>query len=82
VECNQRLAVWLLLVSILCAHVIERVEYLVVTRVFGVVVNSAPWATISTFAVAVSGGSVYRGNCNRFYVVSHECYSEQFVQYF
>jgi len=53
-----------------------------VTRVFGVVVNSAPWATISTFAVAVSGGSVYRGNCNRFYVVSHECYSEQFVQYF
>jgi len=37
------------LVSILYAHIIERVEYLVVTRVLGVVVNSAPWATISTF---------------------------------
>ena len=81
-ECKQRLAVWLLLVSILSAHAIVRVEYLVVTRVFGVVIISAPWATISTFAVAVSGGSDYRGNCNRFYVVSHYYYSEQFVQYF
>jgi len=31
------------------------------------------------FAVAVSDGSDYRGNCNRFYVVSHYYYSEQFV---
>ena len=82
VECKQMLAVWLLLVSILCAHDVERVEYLVVTRVFSVVVNSAPWVTVLTFAVAVSGGSDYRGICSRFYVVTHYSYNELFTQYF
>jgi len=41
-ECKQLLAVWLLSVSNLCAHVIERVAFLVMSIVFGVVVNYAP----------------------------------------